>query len=235
MQRLILTSCFLIGVLSLNAFAQPTPTPTPAPPLSSYNWAISATPSLATNPPPVATVINFINNLSWHHYPGVCAFRFVAMRPSTGNLTLVANPCDSTPPSLIDIVDRTSTGFEYRDITGYRDNATDNVAGGITDILNNGSLELILDTQFTDYDGGAGHCVATWPVIYAWDGSNYSNVSAQSQYQSFYKQQLATLQSISPPDDCTTAEIDKLSRFLGFGPNIGLSDAQSWASSSDWH
>ncbi len=96
-------------------------------------------------------------------------------------------------------------------------------------------MELILDTQLTDYDGGPGHCVATWPVIYAWDGSNYSNVSAQPQYQSFYRQQLAAIQAVSPPDDCGKAEAAKLQRVLGLDPNTGLSDAVTWASSSDPH
>jgi hypothetical protein len=216
-------------------FAQATPTPTPAPPLSSYNWAITAPHNLATNPPSMATVTSFVNNLSDEQYPRVCAVRFAPLRPSTGNLTLIVNPCDDSPSPGIDIVDRTSAGFEYRDVEGYRDTATESVAAGPRDLAGNGALELILESALTDYDGGTGHCVATWPVIYAWDGSNYSNVSAQSQYRPFYQQELAAVQAVSPPDDCGKAEAAKLQRLLGGDPNTGLSDAINWANSSDSH
>jgi hypothetical protein len=72
-----------------------------------------------------------------------------------------------------------------------------------------------------------------WPTIYAWTGSNYTNVSAQSQFQPFYRQQLAAAQAISPPDDCSKAEAAKLQRILGMDPNAGLADAINWAKSRD--
>jgi len=36
------------------------------------------------------------------------------------------------------------------------------------------------------------HCIATWPVIYAWTGTGYSDVS--NHYKSYYEKQLASLQ-----------------------------------------
>ena len=115
--------------------------------------------------------------------------------------------------------------------------AGDDVANGLQDILGNGSFELVLTEQFTDYDGGAGHCVAFWPVIYAWTGNIYNNVSGLAQYRIYYQQQLSMLQLQlqASPDDCTKAEIAKLQRFLGIDPNAGLTDAGNWANSSDSH
>jgi hypothetical protein len=93
-------------------------------------------------------VLSFVNNLARHQYLGICEpARFVPLRPSTGNLTMVVSPCDNTPPSQIDIVDRTASGFEYREIADYRTMANENAARGVQDILGNGNFELIIDTQ----------------------------------------------------------------------------------------
>jgi hypothetical protein len=166
-------------------------------------------------------------------WPNVCAFRFIPLRPSTGNLTLLANPCDAGANPDIYIVDRIAVGFEFRDVTTFRYGDGD-VGNGPVDILGNGTLELVLDAQLTDYEG-AGHCAATWPVVYAWTGSSYTNVSAQSQFQPFYQQQISSLQNqlaTSPNDDCLKAEIAKLQRFAGTS-DAGMSDATNWANSSD--
>ena len=60
----------------------------------------------------------------------------------------------------------------------------------IDDLKRDGNLELIADTGFTGYEG-ANHCVATWPVICAWSGSKYTDVSRQ--YPEYYRQQLALI------------------------------------------
>ncbi len=61
----------------------------------------------------------------------------------------------------------------------------------IKDLGGNGRLELIVPTEITG-DYGAAYCVVTGPVIYAWTGDGYSDVS--SEYKSYYQQQLAALQ-----------------------------------------
>ncbi|HLW69963.1 MAG TPA: HEAT repeat domain-containing protein [Candidatus Binataceae bacterium] len=214
-------------------FAQTTPTPTPVPPLSSYNWAISASPNLAANPPPLAVVTTFIQNVDGFQADNLCAFKFVPLNPSTGNLTLLANPGDlGGCSSEIDIVDRTTAGFVWNETDGFRDSSSD-VGTGPQDVLHNGGVELVVYSQITDYQGSS-HCASSWPVIYAWTGTSYSYVSTQAQYQPFYQQLLASLQNqyTTLPSDCLQAEIDKLQRVLGT-PTAGLSNATTWASSSD--
>lgn len=61
----------------------------------------------------------------------------------------------------------------------------------IKDLGGDRRLELIAPADLTDYDG-AQHCIATWDVIYAWTGSNYTDVS--SQYKQYYEHKLASLQ-----------------------------------------
>lgn len=61
----------------------------------------------------------------------------------------------------------------------------------VKDVANDGKIELVLPTDFTSYYG-ANHCVADWPVVYAWTGSTYSDVS--SQYKRYYERQLELLQ-----------------------------------------
>jgi hypothetical protein len=61
----------------------------------------------------------------------------------------------------------------------------------LKDLAANGNLELIVPTDLSDYQGG-GYCVAQWPVIFAWTGNGYGDVSTY--YKRYYEQQLAYLQ-----------------------------------------
>jgi hypothetical protein len=92
---------------------------------------------------------------------------------------------------------------------------------------------------------------ASWPVIYAWTGGDYTNVSAQ--FRAFYQQKLASLlveiprlpsggPGSNPGDqgyeeqagkECLEAETAKIQRFLGVSRDSGLNEAIEWAKDSN--
>ncbi|HLW69964.1 MAG TPA: hypothetical protein VKS22_05020 [Candidatus Binataceae bacterium] len=227
-------SVFLALVPSLLfAAAMPTTVPSPLPtsvpsPLSSYNWSTSASPSLAANPPPIDTVRTFITNLGSTEGM-VCAIKFANFRNS-GNLTLIAGHCAS---SDIDIVDLTSAGFQWNALDAALPDASDDVTSGVQDLLGNGTSELVVHAYLA-YPQVYGYCTTVWPVVYAWSGGSYANVSTQPQYAPFYQSQLAALQAqlAASPSTCLQAEVDKIQRVLG-NPAAGLGDATTWAVSAN--
>jgi hypothetical protein len=158
----------------------------------------------------------------------VCAAKFANFQ-NTGTLTMVVGHCTGND---LDFVDNTPNGFQWRTLIGLQD-SSDNVSSGVQDILGNGTSEIVV-TNYLTRPMVHGQCTTTWPVIYAWDGTNYSNVSAQPKYASWYQQQLTILenQEAASPSNCTQAEIDKIQRVLG-NPAAGLTDATTWAASSN--
>jgi hypothetical protein len=206
------------------------------PPLSSYNWAVTASPNLATHPPPVDAIRKFMEQLEYHGRSNsetqVCSFRFVDLRHS-GNLSLVVSLDDGRGTcGGLHIVDRTAAGFQlHYGLPGLFLFGIDDVNQVVRDIVGDGRFELIFDSEFTDYEG-ADHCVAFWPVIYAWDGSNYANVSAQPRFRPFYQQEIKTLQQ-GARDECDEATIAKIQRFLGAPPNTGINEAIQSANSGN--
>jgi hypothetical protein len=163
------------------------------PPLSSYNWAVTASPNLATHPPPVETIQKFVGQPLFKGESignaAVCSFAFADLRHA-GNLTLLVTLYDGGHGGCgsLYIIDRSAVGFQMHE--GFNNlYGVDDVNQVVRDLNNDGKLELVFDREFTDYEG-ANHCFATWPVIYAWDGSNYANVSAQPRFRPFYQQEL---------------------------------------------
>jgi hypothetical protein len=180
----------------------------------------------------------------------VCSFRFADLRRD-GNLSLVAGT-DGSGRGLcrqIDILDKKASGFEVRSITGSI-GVGDDVASRIKDIRHNGNLQLVVDEDFTIFQGAA-QCAASWPVIYAWTGGNYANVSAQ--FRDFYQQKLASLVAEIPklpsggpgsnPGDqgyeeqarkeCMEAGAAKIRRFLGMSRDSGMNEAIDWSKDSN--
>ena len=199
------------------------------PSLSSYDWAVTASPNLATHPPPVEAVRKFMEKLEYHGRSNsetqVCSFRFVDLRHS-GNLSLVVSLDDGGRGGcgVLHIVDRTVAGFQLHDgLSGNFLLGIEDVNQVVRDILGDGRFELIFDSEFTDYEG-ANHCFATWPVIYAWDGTNYAYVSTEPRFRPFYQQEIKTLQQ-GDRDECDEATIAKIERFLGASPDTGINEA----------
>jgi hypothetical protein len=220
---------FTLLILLLPATVRAESTPTPA--LPSYNWAVKASPNLATHPPPVEAVRDFMEQTSGSSGVPVCSFRFADLRHEE-NLTLLLTLWDGGHGGCgsLYIVDRTPTGFQTH--LGWCNlNGIDDVNQVLRDINRDGKFEVIIDSEFTDYEGG-NHCLATWPVIYGWDGKNYANLSGQPQSRRFYEQEIRRLRQ-GTPDDCEEATIAKIRRFLGAPPNTGMTEAIAWATSGN--
>jgi len=155
------------------------------PNLASADWSVKSPHGLATNPPPDDAVLALVNKLnSPVDFYSICSSHFADLRHS-GNLSLVVAASDGRFCSL-SIIDKRPSGFELYGV-GL---AHSSEAPEIKDLAGNGNLELIVDTDFTSYYA-VHHCMATWPVIYAWTGSGYTDVSRQ--YKGYYEQQLASL------------------------------------------
>jgi hypothetical protein len=155
--------------------------------LATADWSVKSPNSLATNPPSDEAEVALLNKLdSVDFYSGICSSRFVDLRHS-GTLSLVVSASDGRF-CYLSIIDKTATGFKLYgvDLAQYSEGPE------IEDLAGNGNLELIVDTDFTGWRGlNTGPCVATWPVIYAWTGSGYTDVS--SQYKLYYEKKLASL------------------------------------------
>jgi hypothetical protein len=182
----------------------------------------------------------------------VCSFRFADLRHN-GNLSLVAGT-DSSGRGLcrqVDILDKTASGFQVYEITGSIGIGA-GVPARIRDIRRNGNLQLVIDQDFT-MDQGSAQCAAIWPVIYAWTGGDYTNVSVQ--FKEFYEQKLASLMAEIPRlpsggpgsdpgeqgqgyeeqarKECMEAEAAKIRRFLGISSDSGMDNAIRWAKDSN--
>ncbi|MFZ0660662.1 MAG: hypothetical protein WAM05_18220 [Candidatus Binataceae bacterium] len=210
--------------------------------LASYDWSASAAPNLTTRPPPEKIVDSFLR-ASVGSYSDLedsaelCSFHFADLRHN-GFLTLVAGTGVADRPSCRDvyIIDKTASGFEIYAASGAI-GAGGAISGSIQDLRHNGNLEFILDDPLGSY---GNQCIATWPVIYAWTGSGYTNVS--DRYPDFYRRKLDSLNnaiSVRRPSDyqrdeeCLLAEAAKIQRFLGTSPEAGLDQAIHFATSSD--
>jgi hypothetical protein len=217
-----LTIVFLSCVFASSSFAQ---TPAPLPNLATLDWSVKQAKILnATQSND--TVSKFINSL-----PGVsgvihvCAFQFADFHNS-GELSLVVSDDGGGTADCndVDILEKSGAGTEIYSFSGFFDE--------VKDINGDGHQELIIDQVFAA-GSQTGHCTATWPVIYAWNGNGYADVS--SKYRKYYEQ-LRSLPNSSASDvkwqDCAKASTAKIERFLG-SRNAGIIDATEWSSSDD--
>jgi hypothetical protein len=198
-----LIACFfLLYLLGANALAS-------TPDLSFADWSVNARPSLAVNPPSNETVLAFLAKMEGIAPNfAICSAQFVNLRHSN-NLSLVVSAsygrfCD------LSIYDKTPSGFEVNalQIGQYTEGPE------IKDLGGNGNFEIIVPTDFTEYQG-AQYCVAQWPVIYAWTGNAYSDVS--SRYKGYYEKQLTSLQK-----QIAQAEAQKQSEQLSGAQGSGV-------------
>ena len=248
-----LALCYLVAWSSCALAASSAPTPGSS--LALSDWSVKASPNLAVKPPPANVVDAFIQTedtlaIGYSEALKVCSFKFADLRHD-GKLSLVAGT-DGSGRGLcrqIDIVDKDRSGFQMYGVTGSIGVGVD-VAARIKDIRRNGNLQLVVDEDFT-IDQGSAQCAASWPVIYAWTGGNYANVSAQ--FRDFYQQKLASLLAEIPrlpsggpgsnPGDqgyeeqarreCLEAETAKIRRLLGVSRDSGMNEAIQWAKSSN--
>lgn len=182
MRKIILPIPFLASLLlcASGSFAGP-------PDLASADWSVTAAHNLASNPPSDDAIMAFMSKL--HDLPGyparICFARFANLRRST-TLSLVVSENDGRFCHLF-VVDKRIGGFDMYSF----DLAHEADGPQIEDLAKDGNTELIVPTDVTAYEGSQ-YCIEQWPVIYAWTGSNYADVS--SNYKGFYEQRLASLE-----------------------------------------
>jgi len=154
------------------------------------DWSVKQAQSLNAEPKDV--VWKFINNVEGntdliHGHGKLCEFHFADLR-YYGKLSLVVSYDNGGTADCndVEIFDKTAAGIESYDFDATQDLSLDS----IEDIGGNGRYELVLSGGFAG--GITGHCIATWPVIYAWNGTGYADVSAE--FKGYYRQKLAELQ-----------------------------------------
>src|ERR1700684_73254 len=177
-----LAFCFLLGSVSAGTGVLKPPA------LASANWSVDRTHSLESNPPPADVIWDFVNRaVQGDPEQGhLCDFRFADLRRS-GNLSLVVSVdgggtggCNQTF-----IFDKTDSGFE-----SYSSWALFSGDEDVQDINHDGKLELILWAPIAGPDEIGEEC--EWPLVFAWTGIEYSEVS--SQYRGYYERYLKSLE-----------------------------------------
>jgi hypothetical protein len=178
-----------------------------APPdLASMDWSVKAPHNLGANPPADDVIKTFMGKLDGAagDPQGICYAHFADLHHS-GRLSLVVSEADGEACHL-SVVDKTARGFR-----SYSFDLSRGVDGPeIKDLSGNGQLELIVPTDLSGYLGGE-YCGARWPVIYAWTGGSYSDVS--SHYRDYYEERLVSLKK-----EIAAAEIQKEQVRHGSGP-----------------
>ena len=224
-----------ILVVAMPATLRASDTPLP---LLSYNWAVDASPNLAAKPPPKAEIRKLMEQEDSDYgedndQTELCSFKFLDLGHD-GNLTLLVTRYDGGRGGCgtVYIVDRTAAGFEQHDlaVSLY---GVDDVNKVLVDI--NGKPYLYDYNDFATYEG-ADRCSPGYKRIYSWDGSNYSNESAQPRFKPFYEHEVETMKKGVEGEnpECSKASIAKIQRtFLGAPPNTGLDDAIRLAKSND--
>jgi hypothetical protein len=170
--------------------------------LVSADWSVNGAHNLASNPPSLDAVQDFYDRAfgSEESWVKVCEFRFADLRNS-GNLSLIvtADPGGRQSPECneLDIFDRTPTGFElYHTDAAYGQD----LANSVLDINHDGRHELILWGDLLNATGyydskrvSEVGCDAEWPLVFAWTGNGYSEVSVK--YKDYYRKYLKSLET----------------------------------------
>ncbi len=160
--------------------------------LAKRDWSVKAADSLVSHLPSKESVAALLGELiasdpSSFISDEIDSFRFVDLHRS-GTLSLVveqgASRCGGAE---IDIIDKTPSGLQiYRTEEGRPQ--TDEL---IEDINKDGNFELVVDVTYVFHDCASYDAV--FPVIYAWTGAGYGNVS--NRFGEFYQRRLETLRS----------------------------------------
>src|SRR5207248_9684888 len=115
----------------------------------------------------------------------VCSFGFADLCHD-GFLSLIAGIGVVDRPSCmgIKIVDRGASGFEMYS-SGGGIGAGSDVVGNISDLGHDRKLEFLPDSGLGSIPQ---RCSANWTAVYAWTGTNYTNVSHN--FKDLYRQRL---------------------------------------------
>jgi hypothetical protein len=167
--------------------------------LTKADWSVNAPHDLAHNPPSEEAVRSFLRSTVGSITNQVCNAQFADLKHN-GTLSLVLGDDGggTADCNYSEIFDKSAGKFENYSADAYIGTP------GAEDINGDGRFEVIVyDTAATEYDGisdSSGrhpHCEAcrtceeSWPVIYAWSGSGYTDVSTQ--YPKYYERELASV------------------------------------------
>lgn len=129
-----------------------------------------------------------------------CEFQFADLHHSgTLSLVIAYDNGGTAECNDVEIIDKAPTGFRYYDFDTKQELRFDSVQ----DLNHDGRLELVLRAGLAG--GEPGHCFATWPIVYAWNGTGYSDVSRD--YKNYYEQYLASLKT-----EITSVEESEITR-----------------------
>jgi hypothetical protein len=153
--------------------------------LVSYDWSVKRAHSLASSPPSGEAVQAFVNAAFGIDASRVCEFRFANLRNS-GNLSLVVSvdAGGTGGCNRANVFDKTASGFE-----DYAFNAAFSKHDGVQDINGDGKFQLILWAPISRL--GMHKCEAEEPMVFAWTGSSYREVSKE--YPRYYERRLKSL------------------------------------------
>jgi hypothetical protein len=253
-----LVAAHKVGVLTaaiLLASALPIAIAGQIPDLARRDWSVNAQPSLATSPSSAKEVEGFVSWLLNEQGDPLCSFTFADLRGS-GRLSLVIYTNESGWKACqeVKIIDQNSyasiKGPDFKSHTLLTSVTDGDARKMVRDLEHKGKLELVFDRGFLEQN----HCAAHWPVIYAWTGADYEDVSHR--FKSLYVEELAevtrTLSSMESArrsgavgsgrpnesqvnfddEDCVKAEKTKIERLMGVSRNAGIEDAIKWAESA---
>lgn len=158
--------------------------------MATADWSVNGAHNLASNPPSLAAVQAFEHRAFGApedlDVDKVCAYRFADLRHS-GNLSLVVSVDGGGNGgcNLTYIFDKTAAGFQL-----YSSEAVFSGGEDVQDINHDGKLELILWAFIATPSEIGEEC--DWPLVFAWTGSEYSELG--SQYQAYYQRYLKSLE-----------------------------------------
>jgi hypothetical protein len=190
-KRIILTTR-ICSALCLAALLSTRAAVATEPALASMDWSVQAPHSLVKEPSSRQAVEELLQlGDTYRSNPSLCSFTFADLR-QTGTLSLVVG-YDSSGRGFcndIDIVDRTTSGLESGSLPPAAIGPGEDVSKLIKDVNGDGRLEIVINMAVGGYQGST-HCGLEWPVVFAWTGTGYADVS--SQFKGFYRQALQTL------------------------------------------
>ncbi len=191
------------------------------PALAKADWSVNAARNLASAPPELNAVEDFTGRAvgeSEENPPvDVCEFRFADLRNS-GNLSLILSVAPgSWGCTELYIFDKTPKGFET-----YRANARGHdLAHSVLDLNHDGRHELVLWADLAPFATGTAFgqlgCNSAWPLIFAWTGNAYSDVS--DQYKDYHAGYLKTVNTrlAAYSSALAAAAAPKVNHMLGVG------------------
>lgn len=161
--------------------------------LANRDWSVKAADGLATHPPSKESIAALLSELvaadpSSSDADEIDSVHFVDLNHSGTFSLVVEQGAFRCGGAEVDIVDKTTTGFELYRTGGEGRPQTDKI---LQDINGDGNFELVDDETLIFRDCASYEVV--FPVIYAWTGAGYGNVS--DRFRDFYRHKLETLNS----------------------------------------